>query len=912
MAFSFSVDAFPSDSDRFIYCGNLCDISRDPVCTDFPLAGDGGADDCVRIITPTSGASGQCLVWDGTTWVIDQCFGPSGAPSPVCTDFPLTGNGLSGDCVRITDGTPGVSGQCILWDGSTWNIGLCFGPTGPANPILTRCGLVGDGSTGSPIELEVVSAFPGVSGPAGGISGPTDGLLRNHFYSVDPCTTEQSNFRVQVPPGYGIVMGQSSNFVQNDVTVNGSAVLSGSMNRIPAPIGSSVVQSVIAGGLTNTIVNTTITDLENAFIGAGTSNIVRSDGGADSNNSFIGAGSTNVMSSPRSSIVGGLGNTVDTDSTSPNHIIGGGNLNTIGDFSRDSIIGAGASNTVGRSFNGAIVAGTLNTLSSAAVISNSMIGAGSGNGITGSQCFIGAGSSNSAAGVQAGILAGSGNDAFGTDCVLGGGRANRSLGSAAFVGAGSDNVNRGAQGFIGAGIDNLVDVAVGNAAIVGGTGNVVTTGAHQSFIGAGSENLTTTGVNTFVGAGTQNSATGPHSGIVCGRGNSTGSDSDFIGGGTGNHAGADNSVVCGGLGNRSGSVIGNNCFVGSGELNSALGLDCAIGGGGKNTASGTLSFIGGGGNNSVPADRLGNLASGAWSTVCGGGVDSAAVPSFANEASGDYSFVGGGGGTSYPLRNVATGFESGVVCGAGNQILGTGVFGMTGSGSFIGAGRNNSIEAVRSTILNGESNEIRSSASRGSTILNGFMNVMNFGCLDSLILGGDGVIINPDNTPVAFRRCIGFGQTGTTVRHSEAIVLNPVSAGGEFTSVGPSSLNVRTFHGGAGIYPVTTGGVLFDCGGVTPNIAGNTGLYTVNSSYGSPNVLAVDPHWSLPQITSGSSGPMGVSGASIAELTPAIWGEQLPYNTPEALMRLARVVSKLITLAGGTAAVAGAASATIA
>jgi hypothetical protein len=123
MDIPFSVQSLPRDDEEFIYCGDLCD-NLSEVCTDFPLVGSGATADCVRIANGPAGVSGQCLLWDGTDWNIQQCFGPTGATgpaNPICVTGPLTGSGIVGDCVRIEDGPSGCGEQLQFGGPSSYN-----------------------------------------------------------------------------------------------------------------------------------------------------------------------------------------------------------------------------------------------------------------------------------------------------------------------------------------------------------------------------------------------------------------------------------------------------------------------------------------------------------------------------------------------------------------------------------------------------------------------------------------------------------------------------------------------------------------------------------------------------------------------------------------------------------------------
>lgn len=63
-----------------------------------------------------------------------------------CTDFPITGTGEIGNCIRLEDGNQ--VNDTLLWDGSQWTIDQ----TG-SNSIVTNFPIVGDGTLVTPIDL---------------------------------------------------------------------------------------------------------------------------------------------------------------------------------------------------------------------------------------------------------------------------------------------------------------------------------------------------------------------------------------------------------------------------------------------------------------------------------------------------------------------------------------------------------------------------------------------------------------------------------------------------------------------------------------------------------------------------------------------------------------------------------------
>jgi len=164
--------------------------------------------------------------------------------------------------------------------------------------------------------------------------------------------------------------------------------------------------------------------------------------------------------------------------------------------------------------------------------------------------------------------------------------------------------------------------AIGPNVLGGFSGNTITSGVIGATIAGGGQ--------------TDDGGGGPDNNRVT-------DEFGTIGGGRGNQAGDNagavfdrvNSTVGGGYSN---TASGYGSTVGGGEGNTADGSGSTVGGGGGNTADGSGSTVGGG---------QGNSASGGWSTVGGGqgntamGLYSAVPGGYSNEAGGDYSLAGG-------------------------------------------------------------------------------------------------------------------------------------------------------------------------------------------------------------------------------------------------------------------------------
>jgi len=165
-------------------------------------------------------------------------------------------------------------------------------------------------------------------------------------------------------------------------------------------------------------------------------------------------------------------------------------------------------------------------------------------------------------------------------------------------------------------------------------------------------------VDSFVGGGSQNSATVQYAVIGGGVRNRAGATRSTVGGGYGNTATALDATVSGGGRN---SASGIHSAIGGGTWNAAGGYDAAIGGGSFNVASGTHSTVGGGSGNlasnydTTVSGGAGNVASGTHATVGGG---------LGNKAEGIHATVGGGYG------NTATGAYATIPGGSDNQVAG--------------------------------------------------------------------------------------------------------------------------------------------------------------------------------------------------------------------------------------------------
>jgi hypothetical protein len=329
------------------------------------------------------------------------------------------------------------------------------------------------------------------------------------------------------------------------------------------------------------------------------------------------------------------------------------------------------------------------------------------------------------------------------------------LSAAAIVGGGaSGSINEvlGNYGFVGAGYGAKAGMA---SAVVGGANNVASgqysfTGsgllntnlADYSFIGGGQNNRIALGaVNSFVGAGFNNSASGTSSAIAGGGNNIADFNGAAIVGGSENHAGGDHSFIGGGqanvesagyatIGGGSGNVVNALAgTIGGGWPNAIqLGANYSAIGGGQNNLIQTNSFysaVGGGYANIIRPGANESTIGGGFGNSVGGVITNTSISGatvaggLSNRADCAYSFVGGGrnnlvddlvgfgstpipspyaviaGGEANLISNGAD--HSGIGGGSANQIQG-------GTQSVIAGGGNNSISGNWSTIPGGQYN----------------------------------------------------------------------------------------------------------------------------------------------------------------------------------------------------------------
>jgi len=270
----------------------------------------------------------------------------------------------------------------------------------------------------------------------------------------------------------------------------------------------------------------------------------------------------------------------------------------------------------------------------------------------------------SAAAIVGGGFSGSANQVFGNYGFVGAGFANQAATYGAVV-SGGNNTEGGQYSFIGAGLlnTNLADYSV----IGGGQHNRVTSGGINSFVGAGVNNSAGSG-NTVVAGGANNVADVNAAAIGGGSENHSGGDHSFIGGGQGSVASAAYATISGGVGNTVSAI--NGTIAGGQSSSIQLGAtNSVIGGGIGNliqTNSGS-STIAGGKNNAVRDSISGFPVGPAPYAVIAGGegntvsgvleIEGPLVP-------GDHSVIGGG------YSNTVSASQSVISGGANNQAYG--------------------------------------------------------------------------------------------------------------------------------------------------------------------------------------------------------------------------------------------------
>ena len=420
--------------------------------------------------------------------------------------------------------------------------------------------------------------------------------------------------------------------------------------------------------------------------------------GASSNAPAIlcGSGNTLVDNTIRSSIGGGVNNTVTSSSdsiicggnsgsiyASSRGFVGGGSLNAINDYSSNTAVVSGSNNRASRGYASGIFVGENHVMEVIAgtpgmsTIAHSAILGGMSNEMRatlpqGSEvivvyvdaCSIVSGSSNQI--LSSGVFSGAVNT------TIGGGRSNTATDSdSSFIGAGySNRLGRAVNSFIGAGSSNTTVAVDGSS-----------TAALRSAIVAGSTNDVSGGVDSIIGAGGTNFILGTKCAIMGGGGNQVGrivsTNPRII-------VLVDSSAVCSGLNNE---VAANYAAIVAGSGNKIEGLNDLVTG---VMAGGHRSLIGAGLSNTLANATCCAIVAGSGNSTTTA-VNSVICAGSSNSTSG--------------------GDRSAVLCGSDNAVDGT--------AAAVVSGTSNAAHGVSSAILCGASNSIPTGCDRSAVLSGG-------------------------------------------------------------------------------------------------------------------------------------------------------------------------------------------------
>ena len=560
------------------------------------------------------------------------------------------------------------------------------------------------------------------------------------------------------------IVGGDTNFIQGGANSGMESFIGGGEhNRILLGNGdgngSEQAQSVIAGGLNNTITEGP------SFIGGGEANnvaqewagIVAGHNNVDSADfGFIGAGKNNeivdfdqfVPGQPdtiagTSAIVAGEENVIRVGLD----FIGGGFTNQIPSGNYSSVVG-GRHNITSSNFD-VIPGGDTNNISS----DHGSIGGGRNNNIQGSLGAIAGGDANQiepntdhgsiGGGLHniinqsmASISGGEGNLVAGDHGIIGGGRYNNVQGSLGAITGGDSNriLTSGLRSFVGSGYYNSINAVAG--AIGGGDTNRIDTLAHHSVIGGGYYNIIQGPYGTIAG--------GDSNAIVP---TEPPAKYNAIGGGLdGLIFGVSNAAISGGKGNTIGGAVGslgNYSFIGAGHENLIHADYSVIGGGDTNTLfSSTYSVIGGGDTNTILT---------APQSVIGGGERNLIKQPDTLAINVDHSFIGGG-----RANQIYSGFST--IAGGDSNLISLYASGTDtpfySDHSFIGGGQKNEIRSEWNVIGGGQNNliDVDTFGSKWSFIGGGLYNYDGPGGKYNVVVGGDD---NLNNGGICF---MGGGQ----------------------------------------------------------------------------------------------------------------------------------------------------------
>jgi hypothetical protein len=452
---------------------------------------------------------------------------------------------------------------------------------------------------------------------------------------------------------------------------------------------------------------------------------------ASSNYSFLGNGLYNQVAGDVSVIAGGQSNTI-SGSGNGRHVIVGGSGNSINSGQQPHFIGGGASNSLSFGSYSVVVGGQSNSAAQTHVF----MGGGQSNsgGSAGSYTVVVGGQSNTTSASYATIVGGQSNTASGIWSFIGGGKLNTSAGYYNVIGGGFTNSGTANSAAttqittIARTANTTLFLSSANANIrvgqyITGSGISADTYATSTVTTATAVMNTSTISGTTLTVGSLGSGTIAAGMVLTGTGVTAGT---YIVSGSGLSwtVSVSQTVASTTITGTSYTITISQAATTAAAITLSFFIPHGVVvGGGNNQATGLYSFIGGGGDAGTAANR--NIASGDWSVVVGGRT---------NSVSGEYSAVGGGISNSVAAkRSVIAGGNSnscpsgsqfycfigagsgnivnndyGVVCGGAGNRSGQGP-GFTHGLSFVGAGESNYVYTDRAGIVSGLTNLVQAS-----------------------------------------------------------------------------------------------------------------------------------------------------------------------------------------------------------
>ena len=472
------------------------------------------------VVSTGSGVTSATITSAGNGWYRCVCVSSASASASNAKVAIFLNNGTS--TTYTGDGSSGIY---------VWGVQVEFGSV--ANTYVP--------TTTSAIYGTPTLSFSGVS---------TIGLQNDGSLFVQPAGTGALQAQQTTSTSTGgnarganAVDWQTSRNSASQVASASQSVIGGGLNNTVAG-----VQSVIAGGAGNTI------NYSNQFIGGGINNTVGSSPAASS--SVLG-GQSNVVNGGFSAITSGHLNTANGYL----NLIGGGESNTTGatgtvTTQATTTVTSGSTAVTLSGSNASIKVGQIVTGTGIVFASNSApftyVAAISGTSLTLSQNANASGSPTLSFYTPHGVVVGGGNNqATGAySVIVGGGDAGT---------AGNRNVASGDWSFVGGGIGNVASGAY--SAVVGGHN---TASGNGSFVGGGG--LNSSGSPTFA-----NTASGLDSAVVGGEGNQATANWTISAGGLLNIANSNCSSIIGGSYGTTRSIDGNLVFPAQNQIFSSAG-----------------------------------------------------------------------------------------------------------------------------------------------------------------------------------------------------------------------------------------------------------------------------------------------------------------------------------------------------